>query len=172
MWSGRTEWAGGLWFETKSFDDVDKVIDGVNMKNVSSVWFTNIDHGRRHQPLPFVTMEDNLKYSKHKEIKDRAAYERYDNYDAIEVSFTDAIPSDYDIVMGVPITYLNKYCPEQFEILGITQRDDDYGLCTKKYTNDDSPQFNDLNARSVIKQGDKYVQQYARILIKVREATK
>ena len=68
-------------------------INRVNMKNVgASVWFTNLDHGRRHQPLPLMTMEENLKYSKHKEIKGKKAYDKYDNYDAIEVSFTDAIP--------------------------------------------------------------------------------
>lgn len=81
-------------------------------------WWTNIDHGRRHQQLPLMTMADNLKFSKHKEIKGKSAYDRYANYDAIEVPFTDAIPSDYDGAMGVPITFLDKYNPEQFEILG------------------------------------------------------
>lgn len=121
IWSGRTEWAGGMWFETKNSDDVDKVINGVNMKNVSSMWITNLDHGRRHLPLPLMTMEDNLKFSKHKELKGKASYDRYDNYDAIEAPFTDAIPSDYDGVMGVPISFLDKYCPEQFEIVGATE---------------------------------------------------
>ncbi len=83
----------------------------------NSCWFTNLDHGRRHQRLQCMTMEDNLKYSKHKEFKGKAAYDRYDNYDAIEVPFTDAIPSDYEGVMGVPISFLDKYCPEQFEIV-------------------------------------------------------
>jgi hypothetical protein len=59
-----------------------------------------------------------LKYSKHKEIKGKAAYERYANYDAIEVPFSDAVPSDYQGAMGVPITFLDKYNPDQFEILG------------------------------------------------------
>ncbi|MDD5144774.1 MAG: adenine-specific methyltransferase EcoRI family protein [Candidatus Pacebacteria bacterium] len=122
MWSGKTEWSGGLWFVTMDDGDVDRVVDGVNMKNVSSVWFTNLDHGRRHQPLPLMTMEENLKYSKHQEIKGKKAYDRYDNYDAIEVPFTDAIPSDYSGVMGVPISFLDKYNPDQFEILGATQR--------------------------------------------------
>lgn len=88
----------------------------------NSCWFTSLDHGRRHQPLQLMTMADNLKYSKHKEIKGKAGYDHYDNYDAIEVPYTDAIPSDYDGVMGVPISFLDKYCPEQFEILGATQR--------------------------------------------------
>lgn len=81
-------------------------------------WFTNLDHGRRHQPLPLMTLADNLKFSKHLEIKGKGSYDRYDNYDAIEVPFTDAIPSDYDGVMGVPISFLDKYSPKQFEIIG------------------------------------------------------
>ena len=68
-----------------------------------------------------MTMEKNYKHSRHKDIKARKEYLRYDNYDAIDVPYTDAIPSDYDGAMGVPITFLDKYCPEQFEILGLTQ---------------------------------------------------
>ena len=86
-----------------------------------SRWFTNLEHGRRHQPLPLMTMADNIKFSKHKEIKGKE-YAHYDNYDAIEVPFTDAIPNDYEGVMGVPISFLDKYCPEQFEMLGITEK--------------------------------------------------
>ena len=80
-------------------------------------WFTNLEHGRRHQPLQLMTMEDNLRYSKHKDLRGRKEYLHYDNYDAIEVPYTDAIPNDYEGVMGVPISFLDKYCPEQFEIL-------------------------------------------------------
>ena len=89
-------------------------------------WFTNLDHGRRHQPLELMTKADNLKYSKHKDIKEKHAYVRYDNYDAIEIPYSDAIPSDYIGVMGVPISFLDKYCPEQFEILNANdyRRDD------------------------------------------------
>lgn len=95
-----------------------RIVDGQVLGRSTSVWFTNLDHGRRHQPLPLMTMADNLKFSKHKEIKGKTAYDRYDNYDAIEVPYTDAIPSDYEGAMGVPISFLDKYCPEQFEILG------------------------------------------------------
>jgi hypothetical protein len=91
----------------------------VKFRNVG--WFTNLDHGRRHQKLECMTTERNLKFSKHKELRGKAAYDRYDNYDAIEVPFTDAIPGDYDGAMGVPITFLDKYNPDQFEILGITK---------------------------------------------------
>ena len=127
----------------------------------NSCWFTSIEHGRRHEPLPLMSMADNLRFSKHKELKGKAAYDRYDKYDAIEVPFTDAIPSDYEGVMGVPISFLIKYCPEQFEILGITDRQNTSCLRTKKYTDMDSPKYNDLNARSVIKVGEKYIPMYA-----------
>ena len=83
----------------------------------NSCWFSNLEHGRRHQPLSLMTMEENIMYSKHKDIRGKG-YAKYDNYDAIEVPFVDAIPSDYHGAMGVPITFLDKYCPEQFEILG------------------------------------------------------
>lgn len=80
------------------------------------VWFTNIEHGRRHEPLMLMTMKDNLKYSKHKDIREKG-YVKFANYDAIDIPYTDAIPSDYEGPMGVPLTFLYKYCPEQFEII-------------------------------------------------------
>jgi hypothetical protein len=73
----------------------------------NACWFTNIEHGKRHQPLPLMTMADNIKFSKHKEVKG-VGYQKYDNYDAIEVPFTSAIPADYTGVMGVPISFLDK----------------------------------------------------------------
>lgn len=87
------------------------------------LWLTNIDHGKRHQPLALMTTEDNLRFNK--KLKGIASYNRYENYDAIEVPFTDAIPSDFKEVMGVPITFLDKYNPEQFEILWTTDRGGD-----------------------------------------------
>ena len=92
----------------------------------NSCWFTNVDHGRRHEPLQLMTMADNLKHSKHKDIRGRKDYIHYENYDAIEIPYTDAIPSDYEGAMGVPLTFLDKYCPEQFEIIGHPHGD--YGL--------------------------------------------
>ena len=176
MWSGKTEWSGGLWFVTMDDGDVDRVIDGVNMKNVSSVWFTNLDHGRRHQPLQLMTMENNLKYSKHKEIKGKKAYDKYDNYDAIEVPFTDSIPSDYSGVMGVPISFLDKYNPDQFEILGMCENEDLYKLKTKKYSTIECKQAYldkfkrkgtyDLNASGVIIQNNLMEKVYQRVLVR------
>lgn len=95
-------------------------------------WFTNIEHGLRHEPFPLMTMEDNILYSKHKEIKGKK-YVHYENYDAIDVPYSDAIPIDYEGIMGVPLTFLDKYCPEQFEIIGQTQGDSGKELGLKPY---------------------------------------
>ena len=158
-----------------------KIVDGTIYGRSSSVWFTNIDHGRRHQPLPLMTMKDNLRYSRHKEIKGKTAYDRYDNYDAIEVPYTDAIPDDYDGVMGVPISFLDKYCPEQFEILGMCENLDLYALKTKVYSTVACQQAYlakfgkkgtyDLNASGVIVENGLLEKVYQRILIKRKEAT-
>jgi len=86
----------------------------------NSCWFTSLDHGRRHVELKLMTQADNLRFNK-KIQKSDTAYKQYDNYDAIEVPFTNAIPKDYKGVMGVPISFLNKYNPNQFEILGATE---------------------------------------------------
>lgn len=114
--------------------------DGRKYIRVKGVrWYTNLEHGRRHKPMDLMTMADNRKYSKHRDNpKWRFAYLPYDNYDAIEVPFSDAIPSDYDGVMGVPISWLDFYCPEQFEILGITAGRDEFDKIawpTKRYIN-------------------------------------
>ena len=73
-------------------------------------------------------MAEVFEYSRHKEIRGKKEYDKYDNYDAIEVPYTDAIPSDYDGDMGVPISFLDKYCPEQFEIIKFRKGDDDKDL--------------------------------------------
>lgn len=136
----------------------------------NSCWFTNMDHGRRHEPLQLMTTEDNIKFSKHKEVRN-VGYLRYDNYDAIEVPFTDAIPADYDGTMGVPITYLDKYNPDQFEIVGITDRGNEYGLKLREYDKSDVPNAGDLNRRAAIKLDDgTYRGTYARLLIRKKVA--
>lgn len=119
MWLGKGFSGGAAHFisEYKDVATAGNHIEG--MIRVSGVvWFTNIDHGRRHLPLSLMTKEDNIMYSRHKEVRGKD-YAHYDNYDAIEVPFSDAIPSDYEGIMGVPITFLDKYSPEQFEILGL-----------------------------------------------------
>lgn len=87
------------------------------------IWYTNIEHGRRHQPIHLMTMADNIKFSKHKEIRGHK-YPKYETLDGIEVKFTDAIPKDYKGIMGVPKSFMEQYCPEQFEILGYEREDE------------------------------------------------
>ena len=127
MWVGTTSFNKDMLFispeeidPSKKPSSATRTVDGIVYLRSPSVWFTNIDHGRRHQPLKLMSMADNLKFNK--KLKDNDTYKQYDNYNAIEVSFTDAIPNDYHGVMGVPISFLDKYSPEQFEILGATQR--------------------------------------------------
>ena len=130
MWMGNGFQNGNAYFRIDTLrnsyadGDFDEDTDLVKFRNCC--WYTNIDHGRRHHPLQLMTMAENFKHSKHKELRGRKDYIHYENFDAIEVPFTDAIPSDYDGVMGVPLTFLDKYCPEQFEIIGHPHGD--YGL--------------------------------------------
>ncbi|MBR0102784.1 MAG: adenine-specific methyltransferase EcoRI family protein [Selenomonadaceae bacterium] len=114
IWTGFTSWSGGMWFVVPYPEDADKVVDGLPMKNVPSIWYTNIETPKRYWELDLWK-----EYSPEE-------YPRYDNYDAIEVSKTADIPVDYFGVMGVPITFLDKYCPKQFELLGCTYT---YGDC-------------------------------------------
>jgi hypothetical protein len=150
--------------------------NGVKYIRVKGVrWYTNLDHGRRHQELPLMTLADNLKFSKHKELNGKKAYDRYENYDAIEVPFTDAIPSDYRGVMGVPITFLDKYNPDQFEIVGTTESNDPANAYrTRVYTSQEcrdayqerfnKPGVYDLNASGVVNG----IKVFKRVLIRRR----
>jgi len=135
MWLGATNFNTGMYFKVpESFTyaetyKFERERNGEKVNRVPGVcWFTSLDHGRRHQPLPLMTKTDIVKFSTKK------PFEKYDNYNAIEVSFVKNIPGDYDGVMGVPISFLDKYNPGQFEILGATQRScHDEVPDTKKY---------------------------------------
>ncbi|MBR0255238.1 MAG: DNA methyltransferase [Bacteroidales bacterium] len=129
IWLGATGFASDMVFGVPKGTDVDPkdrakaarlgyVGDYTRLGN--SCWFTNLDHGRRHEPLVLMTMQENLRFGKHRDLIERGAYEKYFHYGFIDVPYTDAIPSDYNEEMGVPITYLAKHCPEQFEILGMS----------------------------------------------------
>ena len=131
------------------------------MIRVSGVmWFTNLDIDKRHEDLILYRSYNSNEYPK------------YDNYDAIEVSKTADIPCDYDGVMGVPITFMDKYNPEQFEIIGMCENMDLYGLKTKVYTSQECKDryfelfgkkgTYDLNAAGVVN-GKKV---YQRVLIR------
>lgn len=150
-----------------------RIIDGKPLIGIhTALWFTNVDHGRRHQPLPLMTVDENLKYSKHKEIKGKRAYDKYDNFDAIEVPFTDSIPSDYSGVMGVPISFLDKYNPDQFEIVGLGIANLGLSIGVKPYKPEHRKYRKEVQKRGtvdgdlyMIKEGEVKVP-YARILIK------
>ena len=138
-------------------------------------WLTNLEHGRRHEPMKLMTMKDNLRFGRHKDLKE-SGYRHYVNYDAIEVPYTDSIPDDYPGVMGVPITFLDKYCPEQFKIVGTCENLDIYGLKTRIFSSEEcraaylrkfgKPGTYDLNAAGVVQMEDGHFEKvYQRILI-------
>lgn len=135
-------------------------------------WFTNIDHGRRHQELRLMTKSDNFKFNK--KLKGKTKYDTYDNFDAIEVPFTDAIPSDFKGIMGVPISFLDKYNPDQFEIIGNGQTmANELGIkpVGQKFVDDYYAQGNkgQINAKwnnLVYHDGEKVFVPYQRILIR------
>ena len=122
----------------------------VNVMGV--IWFTNLDHNRRHEPLMLDTMAGNLRYNrrlrktlidKYGQTETTLHYPKYDNYDAIEVPYVECIPGDYTGVMGVPISFLDKYDPDQFEILG-SQRWDKSDIVLRLYRGDKNSANNDF----------------------------
>lgn len=151
--------------------------EGKKMISVAGTgWYTNLDHGRRHEPLPLMTMQDNIKFSKHEEIKGKE-YQKYENFDAIDVPYTDAIPSDYKGAMGVPISFLNKYNPEQFEIIGLGISNSGLEIGVQPYKPDHKKYRKEIQKRGAV-DGDLYMiingiveVPYARILIKHRSHT-
>ena len=154
VWIGYN--AGHFWFKVPdSYEEkaTDFKIDesGQKWRRMGNIcWFTNLDFEKRHEKM--------LLWKKYTP----EAYPKYDSYDAIEVSKTEAIPCDYDGKMGVPITYLTKHCPEQFEILGMstffaTAKPE--GLPKSKQG---GPQF------YVFRDGE-YVRMYNRIIIRKKQ---
>jgi hypothetical protein len=126
LWIGATRaGVGSMWFlvpDNAPEKSGQKIENGQKFQTIgNSAWFTNMDHGRRHQYLQLMTEQENIKFNK---VLNKTKYKKYDNYDAIEIPRVDAIPSDYKGVMGVPITFLSKYNPDQFEILGSDAFDD------------------------------------------------
>lgn len=120
MWLGYG-FPGNVAFFKSPYEDKAKASQHKEgMIRVSGVmWFTNIDIQKRHTPMDL--------YMRYYGNEDH--FQKYDNYDAINVDKTCEIPEDYDGVMGVPITFLDKYCPEQFEIIKFRKGNDDKDLC-------------------------------------------
>ena len=114
IWGG-VDNGGTKWFKVPDHYDIQtetriKTVDGQKYFSMGSVyWFTNLDTRKRH--------EDIILYKTY--YGNESEYPTYDNYDAINVNKVADIPMDYNGLMGVPITFIDKYNPEQFEILGI-----------------------------------------------------
>lgn len=161
---GMGRWIGGFIVPEKyELYGTEARIDENGRRIVSSnnsLWLTNIDYEERHEDIPLFR----------EYYKNPDAYPKYDNYDAIEVSKTADIPEDYFGVMGVPITFMDKYNPEQFEILGMAKRGaGDPSLRSKVYKKEDYPNYSDLNAGPVLNINGKLKNTYPRILIRRRE---
>lgn len=177
LWLGVTRsGTGSMWF--RIMDDFpvksgQKVENGVRYQTIgNSAWFTNLDVKKRHEEMILVkryTPDD---------------YPRYDNYDAIEVSKIFDIPLDYSGVMGVPITFLGKYNPDQFEIVGITKTwfggaSKTYDMQTQVSKNGATSTVSKLNDGPALRvsvppkdktyyivDGEYFIQAYARVLIR------
>ena len=120
-------------------------------------WFTNLKLNYKVKPLDL----SRNHYTPEK-------YPKYDNYDAINVDKVADIPCDYPGVMGVPLTFMDKYCPEQFETVGITGRGNNVAFKTKIYTKEDAENYGDHNAHPVLLKDGKLKSLYTRIFIRNR----
>ena len=181
LWLGATSTGGDMVFAVPPGAELDEkdrqkaarlgyVGDYTRLGNAS--WFTNLDHGRRHQLIPLMTEADVIKYGTKK------PFDKYENYDAIEVPQVKHIPSDYPGIMGVPISFLYKYSPEQFEIMGMCENEDLYKLKTRVYSTAECKQaymdkFHkkgtyDMNASGVVVRNGLLEKVYQRILIRHR----
>ncbi len=129
MWVGHTPMSTDMLFDvpeeyakilvaTKKEGSGYKIINGVVKGRAQAIWFTNLDIRKRH--------EDLILYKTYKGNEEE--YPKYDNYDAINVDKTKDIPVDYEGAMGVPITFLDKYNPNQFEIIKFRKGNDDKDL--------------------------------------------
>ena len=151
---------GGQEFEVPMDYEKDNVYvsEGHKFAKFGNIcWFTNLDHNKRHETL------DLWKHYTSEE------YPFYDDYDAIDVGKVSDIPCDYDGVMGAPITFMCSYNPEQFEILGITDRGNEYGLKTKEYTKTDTTKYSNLNRRGAIWVNGELKSTFAKLLIRRKQ---
>lgn len=174
MWLGCTNFNVGMFFEVPEhwtkFHHIDEGTGKKIARVSTSCWFTNLDHGRRHQKLPLMTMAENLKFSKN--MRGKASYDRYENYDAIEVGTYKEIPSDYDGDMGVPVTFLDKFNPDQFEIIGLGISNSGLEVGVRPYKPEHKQYRKEVQKRGAV-DGDLYFIKggivevpYARILIR------
>ncbi len=137
LWLGNGFAGGNAYFKPLHIDEhdyADGVFDDATglVKFRNCCWYTNIDHGKRHQHYEGMSIADNLKFNKRlvKKLKEygTSTYPKYDNYDAIEVPLCNAIPADYNGVFGVPISFLGQFNPDEFEIVKFRKGADDKDL--------------------------------------------
>ena len=130
IWTGCRGFAGGMWFRSDYEGKTERFVEGKRFINVPSIWFTNLEHDKRHEELPLFK-----KYTPQE-------YPTYVNFNAIEVSKVGDIPCDYDGLMGVPITFMDKYNPDQFEIVGMSLDLADMSIIRERLgRNDGGPTF-------------------------------
>lgn len=182
-WLGATNFNKGMYFcvpDNFVYANSYKFEREQNGKKVNRVpgvcWFTNLEHGRRHQPLQLMTMEDNLKFNK-KIAKEPYIYQKYENYNAIEIPITNAIPDNYLGHMGVPITFLDKYNPDQFEIIGLGISNSGIEFGVQPYKPEHKKYRKEVQKRGAV-DGDLYLivngvveVPYARIIIKHKKGS-
>ena len=162
MWTGYRGFSGGMWFYSNCVGKTEKVIDDKKVVNVPSIWFTNLDHKKRHEEL-----ELYKRYTPEE-------YPTYENYNAINVDKTADIPEDFDGEMGVPITFLDKYNPEQFEIIGLGISSSGIEFGVEPYKPEHKKYRKEIQKRGAV-DGDLYMMidnivtvPYARIIIRKR----
>jgi len=146
IWLGYRNINSDMWFIVPKHYDCEKIVDGLRVKHIMGCWFTNLDTTKRHENLTL--------YKRYTPEE----YPRYDNYDAINIDKVTDIPIDYDGFMGVPITFLDKHNPEQFEILGMSASAG-YNKAIVGL-----PFLGDKDARPIVNKKNKY----ARVFIKKR----
>lgn len=123
IWIGYRNINSDMWLEVPEGQPYEKIVDGKKLKHIMACWITNIEITKRYEDLPLFRTYSPEEYPK------------FDNYDAINVDKVSDIPCDYFGIMGVPITFMNSYNPEQFEILGLSQKCG-YGLESHKFYDD------------------------------------
>ena len=164
IWTGYRGFSGGMWFyTTDDSENYDRVDNGRKLKNVPSIWFTNLDTAKRHEKL--------VLYKKY----NHEEYLKYENYNALNVNKISEIPMNYGGAMGVPITFLDKHNPEQFEIIGLGISNSGIEIGVKPYKEEHKKYRKEVQKRGAV-DGDLYMitngivdVPYARVIIKNRE---
>lgn len=161
IWLGKG-FKGGAGHFISNYKDYAAAGDHVEgMIRVSGViWLTNLEHGRRHEKLSLMKTSDIFKYSKHPELRGQTSFLHYEDCDAIDIRFSDSIPDDYSEVMGVPITFMDKYNPDQFDIIDCREP------CISLKEIKETGVYKEIHSRQKVYNGIMCQKTYHRILIR------